>query len=76
MTQATAPTQTAMMRKPVVFERSMIEPETIEAAVMPNSANAAQNTPEMRSERLGASFSDQGSKPVAKLKVVLLTGQP
>jgi len=66
----------AMMRKPIVFERSIIEPETIEAAVMPKSANAPQNTPEMRSDRFGASFSDQGSKPVAKLTSVVATGHP
>ena len=43
---------------------------------MPNSAKAAQNTPEMRSDRFGAIFCDHGSKPVVKLNDRLFTGQP
>lgn len=48
------------MRNAPVRVRSMMAPETMEAAVQENSRNAAQKTPVMLSSRLGAIRLDHG----------------
>jgi hypothetical protein len=60
MIQVTDPIRAARITNPAIRARSMIVPETIDAAVQAKSRNAAQKTPLMRSDMFGPISSAHG----------------
>jgi len=61
MIQVTEPIRTASIQKAAGRIRSIVAPETIEAAVQENSRNAAQNTPLSRAQPAFPNTSSAGS---------------